>query len=72
MRFALLEATPALLIFVTRYLPRGQQWRKLIEVISIQEFITMGSLTDAQVLSALVLALIPGILALRLSTELYK
>jgi photosystem I subunit 12 len=29
-------------------------------------------LTEAQVLSALVLALIPGILAFRLSTELYK
>ncbi|MBE9114557.1 photosystem I reaction center subunit XII [Lusitaniella coriacea LEGE 07157] len=29
-------------------------------------------LTDAQVLGALFVALIPGILALRLSTELYK
>lgn len=30
------------------------------------------SLTDTQVLMALVLALFPGILALNLSTELYK
>jgi photosystem I subunit 12 len=30
------------------------------------------SLSDTQVLVALVIALIPGILALRLSTELYK
>jgi photosystem I subunit 12 len=30
------------------------------------------SLSDTQVLVALVVALIPGILALRLSTELYK
>lgn len=30
------------------------------------------SLSDTQVLAALVIALIPGILALRLSTELYK
>ncbi|MBD2578919.1 photosystem I reaction center subunit XII [Oscillatoria sp. FACHB-1406] len=29
-------------------------------------------MTDAQVLIALVIALIPGILAIRLSTELYK
>lgn len=29
-------------------------------------------LTDAQVLVALVIALLPGIMALRLSTELYK
>ncbi|MDC0835117.1 photosystem I reaction center subunit XII [Leptolyngbya valderiana BDU 20041] len=29
-------------------------------------------LSDAQVLTALVIALIPGILAFRLSTELYK
>ena len=29
-------------------------------------------LSDTQVLMALILALIPGILALRLSTELYK
>lgn len=29
-------------------------------------------LTDAQVLVALVIALLPGILAIRLSTELYK
>jgi len=32
----------------------------------------MSSLSDIQVLAALVIALIPGILALRLSTELYK
>jgi len=32
----------------------------------------MSSLSDVQVLAALVVALIPGILALRLSTELYK
>ena len=30
------------------------------------------SLTDTQVIFALLLALVPGILALRLSTELYK
>ncbi|MDJ0692319.1 MAG: photosystem I reaction center subunit XII [Xenococcaceae cyanobacterium MO_188.B32] len=30
------------------------------------------SLTDTQVIMALVLALLPGILALQLSTELYK
>ncbi|HIK28507.1 MAG: photosystem I reaction center subunit XII [Oscillatoriaceae bacterium SKW80] len=30
------------------------------------------NLTDTQVLVALVIALIPGILAFRLSTELYK
>lgn len=30
------------------------------------------SLTDTQVLMALILALFPGILALNLSTELYK
>ncbi|HEY9807950.1 MAG TPA: photosystem I reaction center subunit XII [Halomicronema sp.] len=30
------------------------------------------ALTDTQVLVALVIALIPGILAFRLSTELYK
>ena len=30
------------------------------------------SLTDTQVLMALILALFPGILALQLSTELYK
>ncbi|MDY6785699.1 MAG: photosystem I reaction center subunit XII [Cyanobacteriota bacterium] len=30
------------------------------------------ALSDTQVLVALVIALIPGILALRLSTELYK
>ncbi|AMW31455.1 MULTISPECIES: photosystem I reaction center subunit XII [Oscillatoriales] len=30
------------------------------------------SLTDTQVFVALVIALIPGILAFRLSTELYK
>ncbi|MDQ2098996.1 MAG: photosystem I reaction center subunit XII [Tychonema bourrellyi B0820] len=30
------------------------------------------SLTDSQVYIALVIALIPGILAFRLSTELYK
>lgn len=30
------------------------------------------NLTETQVLVALVIALIPGILALRLSTELYK
>lgn len=30
------------------------------------------SLTDTQVFVALVIALVPGILALRLSTELYK
>ncbi|MEB3339878.1 photosystem I reaction center subunit XII [Okeania sp.] len=30
------------------------------------------SLSDTQVLVALVIALIPGILAFRLSTELYK
>ncbi|NER35950.1 MAG: photosystem I reaction center subunit XII [Oscillatoria sp. SIO1A7] len=29
-------------------------------------------LTDAQVLTALIIALIPGILAFRLATELYK
>lgn len=29
-------------------------------------------LSDAQVLTALVIALLPGILAFRLSTELYK
>jgi photosystem I subunit 12 len=29
-------------------------------------------MSDAQILSSLVLALIPGILAFRLSTELYK
>ena len=29
-------------------------------------------LTDGQIISALLLALIPGILAFRLSTELYK
>lgn len=29
-------------------------------------------LTDAQVLVALVIALLPGIMAFRLSTELYK
>ncbi len=32
----------------------------------------MSSLSDIQVLIALVVALIPGVLALRLSTELYK
>jgi len=32
----------------------------------------MSSLSDIQVLAALVVALIPGVLALRLSTELYK
>lgn len=32
----------------------------------------MSSLSDIQVLVALVVALIPGVLALRLSTELYK
>jgi photosystem I subunit 12 len=32
----------------------------------------MSSLSDTQVLVALVIALIPGILAFRLSTELYK
>jgi photosystem I subunit XII len=36
-----------------------------------QEFSDM-SLTDSQVYIALVIALIPGILAFRLSTELYK
>ena len=30
------------------------------------------SLTDTQIIMALVLALLPGILALQLSTELYK
>ncbi len=30
------------------------------------------SLTDTQVIAALFIALIPGILAFRLSTELYK
>jgi len=30
------------------------------------------SISDAQVIGALLLALIPGILAFRLSTELYK
>ena len=30
------------------------------------------SLSDTQVIVALVIALIPGIMALRLSTELYK
>ncbi len=30
------------------------------------------SLTDTQIIVALVLALLPGILALQLSTELYK
>lgn len=32
----------------------------------------MSSLSDIQVLVALVVALIPGVLALRLATELYK
>ncbi len=32
----------------------------------------MSSLSDIQILAALVVALIPGVLALRLSTELYK
>ncbi|MFP4008656.1 MAG: photosystem I reaction center subunit XII [Spirulinaceae cyanobacterium] len=32
----------------------------------------MGPLTDVQILSALVIALIPGLLAFRLATELYK
>lgn len=32
----------------------------------------MSSLSDTQVYIALVVALIPGILAFRLSTELYK
>ncbi|HEY9846940.1 MAG TPA: photosystem I reaction center subunit XII [Candidatus Caenarcaniphilales bacterium] len=32
----------------------------------------MSSLSDIQVLAALVVALIPGILAVRLATELYK
>lgn len=35
------------------------------------ELLTM-SLSDTQVIVALVLAIIPGILAFRLSTELYK
>ena len=35
-----------------------------------REFLNM--LTDTQVIMALVLALFPGILALQLSTELYK
>lgn len=32
----------------------------------------MGSLSDMQVFVALVVALIPGIMAFRLATELYK
>ncbi|MEC4805140.1 MAG: photosystem I reaction center subunit XII [Jaaginema sp. PMC 1079.18] len=32
----------------------------------------MGSLSDVQVLGALFVALVPGILAFRLATELYK
>jgi len=32
----------------------------------------MSSLSDIQILAALVVALLPGVLALRLSTELYK
>lgn len=32
----------------------------------------MSSLSDTQVLVALVIALIPGIMAFRLATELYK
>jgi photosystem I subunit 12 len=32
----------------------------------------MASLSDTQVLIALVVALIPGIMAFRLATELYK
>lgn len=32
----------------------------------------MSSLSDTQVLVALVVALIPGIMAFRLATELYK
>ena len=32
----------------------------------------MSSLSDIQIFAALLVALIPGVLALRLSTELYK
>ncbi|MBA2748841.1 MAG: photosystem I reaction center subunit XII [Tatlockia sp.] len=32
----------------------------------------MSSLSDIQIYAALLVALIPGVLALRLSTELYK
>jgi photosystem I subunit 12 len=33
---------------------------------------SLTSLTDTQVITALVIALVPGVLAFRLATELYK
>ncbi|MGB3515374.1 MAG: photosystem I reaction center subunit XII [Elainellaceae cyanobacterium] len=41
------------------------------ELFINREFSSMG-LSDTQIFVALVIALVPGILAFRLSTELYK
>lgn len=52
-----------------------ERWRKAYEVEhiahQIRSFSAM-SLSDTQIFIALVVALIPGVMAFRLSTELYK
>ncbi len=64
--------TGEMLQYVTKYL---QKWllccKVRIEVV-IPRSQTIMALSDTQVLVALVIALLPGILAYRLATELYK
>jgi photosystem I subunit 12 len=57
---------------VTIYFPSSLLWGKLGgEYFIVSQGVTL-TMSDTQVLVALVIALIPGILAFRLSTELYK
>ncbi len=52
-----------------------RKWQSIAQISEInlenEELFIMG-LSDTQVFIALAIALLPGILALRLSTELYK
>ena len=65
-----------LLRLVTRYSPISLKQGKVVNegLLSHWTFrrITRMTISDTQVYIALVVALIPGILARRLSTELYK